>query len=133
MTSESRRTDDLFSLEKLRRCWKAGQSSQTISNGDDASDRQGVPSAGSPRAHLARLRELVRQRFSGSQEALTVLDALLDEIEGCLSPAPGAAGAATPGKPPPDEGPQSSPRPVGPLLDQLEDILEAFEFAQRTR
>jgi len=132
MTTESRRTDDLFSLEKLRRRWKTGQPSQTLPGGDDAPNRRGVPSAGSPMAHLARLRELIRQRFSGSRETLAVLDALLDDIEGCLSPASGRTGAATPGKPPPDEGPQPSPRPVGPLLDQLEDILEAFEFAQRT-
>jgi len=112
--------DELFAPERLRKNWKRTQKPTT---GSDRVSKEGQ----SPFGIFSRLQSLIRSRFSGDNAV--VLNLLLEELHALL-----IAAFPTEGE---DEGPeenQADPIPaIHEILNRIEDIVDAFEIAGRSR
>ena len=112
--------DELFAPERLRKNW---QRAQKTSKGPDRAKTEDQ----SPMEIFARLQSLIRSRFSG--ENLVVLNLLLDELHDLL-----IAAFPTGGDDKAPEENQAEPMPaIHELLNRIEDIVDAFEIAGRSR
>ncbi|SEM09481.1 hypothetical protein SAMN04489760_10424 [Syntrophus gentianae] len=115
-----KKIDDLFSPERLHRNWqKAGT----------REERPPVPDRGGQSALeiFDELQRLVQQQFSGD-DALA-LNLLLDELHALLTPASPADGTDQA----PAEDQEERIPAIHEVLNRLEDLVEAFEMAGRSR
>ncbi len=116
----SKKIDDLFSPERLRKGWqktkeKAGESVSTETEGK------------SPLEILERLRNLIQARFSGDDAA--AFHFLLDDLQVLVVRMFPKAGEG------PDQAASEADMipAVHDILNRIEDLVEAFEIAGRSR
>jgi hypothetical protein len=112
--------DELFAPERLRKNWQRTQKPSKDSGRRETEDQ-------APLEIFVRLQSLIRNRFSGDN--LVVLNLLLDELHALLIAAfpTGGEGKA------PEENPAEPVPVIHELLNRIEDIVDAFEIAGRSR
>jgi hypothetical protein len=112
--------DELFAPERLRKNWQRAKKTSKDTERVKVEEQ-------APLEIFVRLQSLIRSRFSG--ENLVVLNLLLDELHVLL-----VAAFPTGGEDEAPEENQADPIPaIHELLNRLEDIVDAFEIAGRSR
>jgi hypothetical protein len=115
-----KKIDELFSPERLQSNWqKVGERREKPPAMDVR--EQSVPEI------FDQLQRLIQQRFFG-EDALA-LNLLLDELHALLMPAFPAGGTDQA----PVEGQEERITAIHELLNRIEDLVEAFEMAGRSR
>jgi hypothetical protein len=119
----SRRLDDLFSVERLRRNW----SGQGTDPSAEAAQELHTPGAMARQARevAEQLKGLVHQRFSA--ERRVPLDALLQTLDAHLDRVFPRGADSTPE---PEQLQELAPL-LSRLFDDLEDMIEALELVER--
>jgi len=116
----SKKIDELFSAERLRKQWRTAKTDEEAAAVADAESQ-------TPVEIYESLRSLVDERFSGADAA--ALRSLLDELQDLLARL----------YPPEGEPPGSAEERIKlvPAVDEalcrIEDLAEAFEIAGRSR
>jgi hypothetical protein len=116
----TKKIDELFSPERLRRNWQKAKVHPEELAGSQTE-------AKSPQAIFARLQALIRDRFSGDDAV--ALNLLLEELQVLLDPVfPEAGKSQTPATDQAKMIPQ-----LHEILNRIEDIVEAFEIGNSNR
>lgn len=118
----SRRLDDLFSVERLRRSWSG---KREASSGESTREAP-PPQEPTPEARevLQQLKTLISQRFSAQRRL--PLDALLQSLDTLVD----AIRPLEPDSRPEPEQLQELVLSAFRLCDDLEDMIEALELAE---
>lgn len=112
-----KKIDELFSPERLQSNWQKVGERREKPPAMDVREEQSVPEI------FDQLQRLIRQRFFGD-DALA-LNLLLDELHALLMPAFPAGET--------DQAPVEGLTAIHELLNRIEDLVEAFEMAGRSR
>jgi hypothetical protein len=120
VSAMSKKIDDLFAPERLRKNWQQAKAS-TGRPADTETEGE------TPITICGRLRTLIEERFSGDHAM--VLNLLLDELQTLLASMFPTAGE----RPEPAEDPAEMIPAAHEILYRIEDLVEVFGMAGRSR